>query len=292
MGNFSNGNRLEDEPNFSDYYTTGKRIANGTFATVKMCKRRADNKRFAVKIINKNELKVHELEQLKEEVSILGFLSTKSHPNIIKMNQVFEDRNKIKLILELCQNNTLLDELYDAPNQRFTESKAAEITHTIATALQFLHSNHIVHRDLKPDNILFSKNGTLKITDFGTSKHIQFANQPEGDNITCNYKMKTKVGTPYYVAPELIIDENNWYDNSIDLWSLGVILYMMLAGFRPFSSRKGLCKMYSKIINGKYSFKNSVWDNISDDAIDLIKKLLTVNPEERINCEELLKHKW
>eukprot|EP01084_Bolivina_argentea_P020113 37426_1 len=221
MGNHESFSLKSKGTNFSEYYVKGNQIGRGTFATVRKCVRKADNKQFAVKVINKKQLTPKELSNLREEVKILQQVN---NPNVIDIFDVFESDKKVKIVLELCEGGHLFDNLHASPERKFTESKSAEITYTIATSLKDLHSANIVHRDLKPENILFTKDGTLKITDFGS------ASQSSSLRL-----MNTECGTPWYVAPEIL--SNKSYSYKCDLWSLGVILYIMLSGHQPFTLR-------------------------------------------------------
>jgi len=296
MGNTKSGTH------FSKHYKTGKAIGSGTFATVKKCTRKRDGLEFAVKIIHKNRLTDKELDNLKDEIRILTIIKSHNHPNICHIEEVFEDERKVKMVLELCKDQTLLDSIYSAPNRRLDESKAARIIHTIVKSLQYLHDNQVVHRDLKPENILFAKDGTVKIADFGSAHKHQHQSTPSynttGGSTTNNHNnniswnMKTNIGTPLYVAPEVLDPSVNKYNEKVDLWSVGVILYVCLCGYHPFNARKSVDKMYQNIMAGNYKFSPSIWKNIDEDAIDLVKSLLRVEPNQRMTCGELLKHKW
>jgi len=277
MGNANGGTQ------FSKYYKVGKHIGSGTFATVKRCIRRSDKKQFAVKIINKTQLTSSELDQLKDEINILASIRSHNHPHIINLIDVFESKRKVKLVLELCRDENLLDNIYSSPNRRLDESKCAHIIHKIAETIKYLHDNKVVHRDLKPENILFANDGTLKICDFGSAHKSK-------NDIAYNIKMKSNVGTPLYVAPEIL--SNGTYSHMVDLWSIGVILYLCLCGYHPFSCRKSLDKMYKSIIKGSYKFSSPLWDNIDNDAVDLVRQLLCVDANKRITCDQLMKHKW
>lgn len=299
MGNTNSGTH------FSKHYKTGKEIGSGTFATVKKCTRKRDQREFAVKIVHKNRLTDKELENLKDEIRILTIIKSHNHPNICHIEEVFEDERKVKMVLELCKDQTLLDSIYSAPNRRLDEVKVAHIIHTITKSLQYLHDNQVVHRDLKPENILFAKDGTVKIADFGSAhKHDddKSASTPSTPSETAgsttsttsniSWNMKTNIGTPLYVAPEVLDPSVNKYNEKVDLWSVGVILYVCLSGYHPFNARKSVGKMYQNIMAGNYKFSPSIWKNIDEDAIDLVKSLLRVEPNQRMTCGELLKHKW
>ena len=182
---------------------------------------------------------------------------------------------------ELCEGGDLFDQILKAPKRHFEEDKCAKITCTIAKSLKYLHDHYVVHRDLKPENILFTKDGILKITDFGLAHYLKL---PPSLHI-----MHTCCGTPHYVAPEVL--SSNEYSHEVDLWSLGVILYIMLSGYQPFNSHS-IHQMYGMIIRGNYKFPSPHWDNISDDAKDLVKRLMNVDIKKRYNVGDVLKHKW
>eukprot|EP01084_Bolivina_argentea_P115404 205231_1 len=265
---------------FSEQYKQGKHIATGSYAIVKKCKRRSDNQQFAVKIVQKADLTLKELKLIKDEIHILQLLTQQTHPNSVHLEHVFEDEKSIIMVMELCHTSNLLDIIHSSPKKRLSEKTCAQIASDIAKSLQFLHSNHIVHRDLKPENILFAKDRTLKIADFGSAKLCR----KEG--------MKTQVGTPYYVAPEIICTTTRYYSNKVDVWSLGIILYLMLCGCPPFSARKGIKTLYRNILKGNYSFASPIWRHISDEAKDLVKRLLSVDVAQRLSVNEVLSHPW
>lgn len=278
MGNQSanvGGTRPSDR--FSDHYVMGDRLGSGTFAVVKKCYRKKEpNLFFAVKIVDKRHLTPRELVGLKYEVKIL---QTMEHPCVIKAVDVFEDKHKVKMVLELCEGGDLFDYLLKSKGKRLDEKKAAWITCKLARALKYLHEHHVCHRDIKPENILFTKTGGIKITDFGLAHYLKL---PPSVHI-----MHTCCGTPHYVAPEVLGSEE--YSVEVDFWSLGVVLYLMLSGTQPFNS-KSIRAMYSMITRGQYRFPKMCWDPVSPEAISCIKGLMNVNPRERLNCETLCKH--
>ena len=212
------------EAKFSHLYTSGSRIGSGTFAVVKKCKRKKDGKEFAVKIIDKRHLTGRELVGLKYEIKIL---QTMKHRNIMQAVDVFEDRKRVKIVLELCEGGDLFDQMLEMPHKRLDEKRSAQITATCALALSHLHNNSVVHRDLKPENILFTRGGVIKLTDFGLAHYLKLP--PEF------HLMHTCCGTPHYVAPEVLGTDE--YSVQVDFWSLGVILYIMLSGYQPFNSK-------------------------------------------------------
>eukprot|EP00483_Globobulimina_turgida_P007226 UN07240 len=189
------------------------------------------------------------------------------------------------MVLELCNGSDLYDAVIFAKNSHFSEKKSAKILYHVCNALQYLHKNGIVHRDLKPENIIFMADGTPKITDFGLA--YSYSNQWQ-DNMSMTV-MHTCCGTPYYVAPEVINGDS--YNYKCDMWSLGVILYIMLSGSQPFA-RDSLNQVYSCIITGKYELKRGIWAAISKEAKDLIRCLLNVNVDQRYSSVAVNNHRW
>lgn len=188
------------------------------------------------------------------------------HPNILRIYEVFQDQKRYYLITELCTGGELFDEI--AKKSNFCEKDAAIIIEQILEAISYCHSKSIVHRDLKPENILTdSKNkNNIKVIDFGTSQKMK----PK-------QKMTEAFGTSYYIAPEVLTTE---YDEKCDCWSIGVIMYILLSGKPPFDGEtdKDICK---KVKEGKYSLTATEWDEISDEAKDLVKLLMTYDPNKR-----------
>lgn len=231
MGNELNETSIESDSDYNNFYESFPEIiGHGTFSIVKKCIRLSDKQLFAVKIINKNRLTKNELLLIKNEVYLLKNII--NHPNIICIIDFFESKKYLRIVLELCQSNDLYDVITKYKNniniKKMNETVAAKIICSIIFALKYLHNLGIVHRDLKPENILFANNGVIKLTDFG----IAYYDQNQNNNI--NIKMNTKCGTPQYIAPEILI--NNNYGKEVDLWSLGCILYNLLsAGLHPFN---------------------------------------------------------
>ncbi len=200
------------------------------------------------------------------------------HPHIIRIHEVFNDPKNFYLITEYCEGGDLFSMIQKVDN--FNEKIAARIMKQVVSAVLYCHSNGIVHRDIKSDNILFlhnNINSSVKLIDFGIS--VRFEK---------NTKLKEKTGTVLYIAPEVI---NGSYDEKCDIWSCGVLMYMILSGAPPFygTSRK---EVMAKIKTGKFSFKSRIWNLISKEAKDLIEKMLTYNPDERPSCWEVLNHVW
>eukprot|EP00457_Paulinella_chromatophora_P008139 gb/GEZN01008167.1/.p1 GENE.gb/GEZN01008167.1/~~gb/GEZN01008167.1/.p1 ORF type:complete len:358 (+),score=50.20 gb/GEZN01008167.1/:256-1329(+) len=272
------GNSLRSEgKEFRKSYNMRGKIGTGGFAVVRKCVRKADRKQFAAKIICKDEMKNRE-NSSNDEVLIMRMIQ---HPHVIKLEQVFDTKTKLILVLELMSCD-LSDRLTDA----YTEKQAAEITRGIASALAHLHARGITHRDLKPENVLLvRKEGTeVKLTDFGTAK---YRSDPEA-------KMTSACGSPSYVAPEILCRRK--YGSEVDIWSLGVILFRLISGELPFNAPEGNRKLlYEMIKRGQYSFNGPLWNKKSKEeggVIHLIKRCLTIDAKARITATEVLQHKW
>jgi len=203
----------------------------------------------------------------------------------VKLYEVYEDKDKYCLVLELMIGGELFDRIVE--KDHYTEAEARQVMLPVIDAVRYLHEMGIVHRDLKvrelptkPENLLYdtdSPSATIKLSDFGVSK------------IITNETMSTQVGTPSYFAPEVLT--GNGYNSSVDYWSIGVILYILLCGYPPFSEDSNEM-LYEKIKRGEYEFPEDDWKNISASAKDLVKKLLVVNSSQRYKANEIMDHPW
>jgi len=229
---------------------------------------------YAVKIIPRNQGD-EELEVLKREIDIMKKLK---HKNIIMLHEVFEDTENIYLVLEYVTSGELFDHIINKGT--YSEKDAANIIKQILEAVNFMHKNGIAHRDLKPENILISgeNQDIIKVSDFGLSK-----------DFSGSEKLKTACGTPDYVAPEVL--RGAIYDHSVDVWSVGVICYILLCGFPPFYGNNEQ-QIFDKILRGDFDFPSPDWDNISDDAQEFVSALLTKNPRDRPSAEQCLEAPW
>jgi len=256
-------------------YEIGDLLGKGGFSTVHAAHKRSNGQRCAIKIIDKTKLKPKDVESIESEIRIL---STIDHPNVLKLLDHHSEKDKVYIVTELCEGGELFDRIVQ--REFYSETDAQHVLRAIASALQHCHAKKIVHRDLKPENILMltqEPDSPLKIADFG------FAKQMEDD------EMLTALGTPNYIAPEIL--ERKPYDSAVDLWSLGVIAYVLLCGYPPFYA-EGNPEMFVKIKRGLYKFDSPYWDNISKGAKDLISKLLVVDPSGRLTIDEVLEHPW
>jgi len=225
---------------------------------------------------------VGKIELLKREIAILKEMN---HPNIIKLHEVHEDTKYLHLITELCTGGELFDRIIaktETEEGHFSERDAAKIVHSILKAIEYCHDEkNICHRDLKPENFLFytaEENSHIKIIDFGLSRN----ELPESGI------MQTKVGTPYYVAPEVLRRE---YTKSCDIWSIGVITYILLCGYPPFYGDSD-AQIFKSVRAGVFDFPSPDWDDISAEAKDFICALLRKNPAERLTANRALRHPW
>ena len=217
------------------------------------------------------------MEMLKNEIQVLKDLD---HPNIVKMFEFLEDEKRIYIVTEICKGGELFDEILN--RSKFDERDAAIVMKQLLSSINYCHLKNIVHRDLKPENILLEQDRDLekiKIVDFGTS--LSFDK---------DRNLEEKLGTAYYIAPE-VIKKN--YNEKCDIWSCGVIMYILLSGEPPFNDpRADNDAIMKKVEVGKYDIDHGVWKSISAEGKDLIKKLLTYDPSDRISAADAIKHPW
>jgi len=214
-----------------------------------------------------------------------------AHRHIVRIFDVYENvYNGIKcllLIMECMEGGELFARIQERAHRAFTEREAAKVMFEICSAVQHLHQMNIAHRDIKPENLLYTKpgeEGILKLTDFG------FAKLTDPNAIR---PLETACYTPYYAAPEVLGPEK--YDKSCDMWSIGVVMYILLCGFPPFYSAHGLPMspgMKTRIRSGQYTFPTPEWDKVSDDAKDLIRHLLKTDPAERFHINQVMAHRY
>ena len=265
--------------NPKDNYKRTKILGQGSFGIVYLAKNKLLNSNFAMKIIKKQIKNEEEDQSIMNEINILRKLD---HPNILKINDFFITKNEYIIVTEFCPEGELFFEIKSfAP---FNEALTGWYMKQILSAVCYCHKLKIIHRDLKPENILISeknKNGfnIIKIIDFGTA-------------VIFNKKINDKslTGSIYYISPEVLSKTRN-YSEKCDIWSCGVIMYILLTGSPPFNGKKDE-EIMSKIMNGRYKMEKYPWPIISSEAKDLIKKLLEYDPNKRISAEEALKHPW
>ena len=259
-------------------YECVRQLGKGGYGKVFEVRNKITGDLYACKKLSK--LNIDDLERFKREIDILIKMD---HPNIIKLFEVFEAPNSLYLIMEECKGGELFDKISERAenNELYSEKDAAEIMRQVMSAIQYCHNNGICHRDLKPENLLFlkkedEKNNPLKIIDFGLSRKTLNAE-----------KFTTKVGTPYYISPEILAGS---YNEKCDIWSAGVILYVLLCGELPFNGSND-SEIYEKIKKMEVKFPPEKWDHISKEAKDLINHML-IPEKERFTAGEVLSHPW
>ena len=262
--------KISTEP-VANYYTIVKDLGHGSYGQVKKVKHKELNEIRAMKITTKKS------DSSKYEIEILKKIS---HPNITKIFEIFSDSKKYYIIMEFLEGGELFEAITNIGS--FTEASASKVLKQILSAVYYLHSNHIVHRDLKPENIMLTqkpKNGNyqIKLIDFGTAKIFKPGK-----------KMNKFIGTSYYIAPEVLKER---YDEKCDIWSCGVILFILLCGYPPFNGNTNV-DIFHAIQNQNPIFGGEEWEDITPEAKDLIKLMLKKNPNERLNAEQCLSHKW
>ncbi|MCQ2821139.1 MAG: protein kinase [archaeon] len=260
---------------FSQKYVVQRLLGEGAYARVYQVQNRTTGQIYACKEFQKN--KSTDLKALQAEIDIMIDMD---HPNIIRIYEVYDDDNYIRIIMEKCNGGELFDTIIGRVEEgkMFSEKEAAHIFKQIIGAVNYSHKNHICHRDLKPENVLLvdGNNLEVKVIDFGMGKHF---------NKSSN--MVERVGTSYYIAPEVL--KGN-YDEKCDIWSCGVILYILLSGFPPFNGDDD-DEIMENVQKMNYDFPDSEWKYISKDAKDLIKKMLVVK-EKRLTAEEVMMDPW
>ncbi|KAJ9559118.1 hypothetical protein OSB04_013732 [Centaurea solstitialis] len=263
--------------NLKDLYILGKKLGNGQFGTTYLCIEKATGKEFACKTIAKRKLLTdEEEEEVRREIDIMHHLA--GHPNVVTIKGAYEDAVSVYMVMELCAGGELFDRIVE--RGYYSERKAADLAKTIVGVIEACHSLGVMHRDLKPENFLFvdeDEDSLLKAIDFGLSTFFK-----PGQVLT------DVVGSPYYVAPEVLLKK---YGPEADIWSSGVILYILLCGVPPFWADAEE-DIFEEVLHGKLDFDVEPWPDISESAKDLIRKMLVRDPKKRITAHEVLCHPW
>ena len=297
-------NKIENNKMIDDYIIKNT-IGKGTFSTVKLGEHIKTKQKVAIKILNKEKIKEKEdLERIKREIKILQMMD---HPNIIKTYKISENAKNYYIIMEYCDGGELFN--YIVEKEKLDENEASMFFYQLISALEYIHSLGITHRDLKPENLLLVNNKIIKIIDFGLSNYFNGEKQ-----------LETPCGSPSYASPEIIKGEA-YNGFNIDIWASGIILFAMLCGYLPFDddeeeedddedeagkhsseddinrkSSKEISSddsednevLFQKILEGKLEFPS----HLSSDAVDLMKKILVVDPNKRIQIKDIKKHKF
>ena len=254
-----------------DYKILPAVLGRGAYGEVRKAIHLATNESRAVKIIYKQDCNTEDQQKIFKEINVLRQLD---HPNIVKIYEYFHTDKFIFIVMELVSGGELFDKIVEAKS--LSERQAAHYAEQIFSAVSYMHSQGYVHRDIKPENVLCE--GTMvKLVDFGTSREYDHQK-----------KMKATHGTPYYIAPEVL---QHSYDERCDVWSCGVILYILLTGIPPFNGTND-DEILAQVQKGKASFDIPEFKGISDSVIDLLQKMLTLNPKKRPTMQEVLLHRW
>lgn len=259
-----------------EYEETSDPLGSGAFGTVRLAKNKENNEEVAVKVISKSsKLKQDDIDAIHTEISILKLLD---HPNTIKLIDVYEESNEFLIVNELVDQR-MLEHILSLSN--YSDKDARQIIKQVLLGLEYIHSKDIVHRDIKLENLLMTiKNDTIivKISDFGFAKKFEELNL---DDEVC--------GTPLYVAPEVLKMEG--YGPAIDMWSTGVLFYILFVGYAPFFHEDQFV-LFRKIRRGKFKFHDEYWTRISDKAKDLISNLIVLDQYKRATPTEALLHPY
>ncbi|XP_066997429.1 calcium/calmodulin-dependent protein kinase type 1 isoform X1 [Anabrus simplex] len=286
----------EKLPSVEDKYILKELLGTGAFSEVRLAEsKEKPGQMFAVKIIDKKALKGKE-DSLENEIKVLRRFSESTkrsgvtscdnpedtpwlkHPNIVQLLETFEDKHKVYLIMELVTGGELFDRIVEKGS--YTEKDASDLIRQVLEAVDYMHEQGVVHRDLKPENLLYyspDEDSKIMISDFGLSKM-------EDSGI-----MATACGTPGYVAPEVLAQKP--YGKAVDVWSIGVISYILLCGYPPFYDEND-ANLFAQILKGEFEFDSPYWDDISESAKDFIRQLMCVDVEKRYTCRQALAHPW
>lgn len=252
-------------------------LGSGLCGIVRICIHRQTKIKYALKTLDKKKVKDENLDKLKNEIRIMASLG---HPNIVRLHECFETPDKIYLVMEVCTGGELLDRLHRQAEKRYTEKDACKLVHTMLGSIRYCHEHQIVHRDLKLENFLFESrlpDAELKLIDFGLSQHFKPAEV-----------LSTPVGTPYYVAPEVL---GGAYDAKCDVWAIGVIAYMLVSGSPPFYGTSD-AETLRAVQEGVVLFNQKHFRGVNDSAKSFITECLTKNPIDRPSAEEAMRHDW
>ncbi|KAJ4882944.1 Calcium-dependent protein kinase 7 [Raphanus sativus] len=261
----------------SSQYDLGREVGRGEFGVTYLCTDIQTGDKYACKSISKKKLRTAvDVGDVRREVEIMKHMP--KHPNIVSLKDSFEDDDAVHIVMELCEGGELFDRI--VARGHYSERAAAAVMKTIVEVVQICHKQGVMHRDLKPENFLFAnkkETSALKAIDFGLSVFFKPGEQ-----------FNEIVGSPYYMAPEVL---RRNYGPEIDVWSAGVILYILLCGVPPFwaETEQGVAQA---IIRSVIDFKRDPWPRVSESAKDLVRKMLEPDPKKRLSAAEVLEHSW
>lgn len=266
-----------NEGSLKDNYQIGKPLGEGGFGEVRYCRSKTTKEARAVKFIHKNRLSEDDKSMIMNEVAVLGQMD---HPNIVRLYEFYEEANVYCIVQEICTGGELFDQIIKTG--RFKENKARVLIKRLLSVINYCHQKGIVHRDLKPENILLEPDsdfGSMKVIDFGTA---------------CQYdknghrRLNEMLGTPYYIAPEVL---SGRYNEKCDIWSIGVITFMLLSGKAPFFGNDDEA-IFQMVREGKFQFSQPSWKMCSKDSRDFITRCLDKDFLKRPTAQQCLDHTW
>jgi calcium-dependent protein kinase len=275
-----NSGRIDD-----DYTTSKDMLGEGSYGQVCIGTHKLTGAKRAIKMIGIE--KISDKERFAEEVAVQQSLD---HPHIVKLYEVFKDLKKVYMVLELCTGGELFDRIVEVSEKAgdgkaFDERDAARVLSQIMGAVHYLHKQKYVHRDIKPENFLLQNkddDAPIKVIDFGLAKKFTPGKS----------ELHTKAGTPYYVAPDVLHStRRQGYDEKCDIWSCGVITYILLCGYPPFFGNSD-DEILSMVKKGKYDFPESDWKAVTKEAKGFISAMLVLDPKKRASAEDLINHPW
>ncbi|KAL6961823.1 calcium,calmodulin-dependent protein kinase [Sarracenia purpurea var. burkii] len=263
--------------NLKDRYTLGEQLGWGQFGVIRACSDKFTGEVLACKSIAKDRLVTQEdVQSIKLEIEIMTRLS--GHPNVVDLKAVYEEEDYVHLVMELCAGGELFHQL--EKHGRFSESDARILFSQLMQVVTYCHDKGVVHRDLKPENILLATKASsspIKLADFGLATYIKPGESLQGT-----------VGSPFYIAPEVLI---GGYSQAADVWSAGVILYILLSGMPPFWG-KTKSRIFDSVRVADLRFLSDPWDRISDSAKELVRGMLCRDPCQRLTAHQVLDHAW
>uniref|UniRef100_A0A667WYF8 Serine/threonine-protein kinase 17A n=1 Tax=Myripristis murdjan TaxID=586833 RepID=A0A667WYF8_9TELE len=271
--------RIRTEPFTANYELVGRELGRGKFAVVKKCIEKATGKEHAAKFLRKRRKGEDCRMDIINEIAVLE--SAKANPYVVALHEVYETSSEIILVLECAAGGEIFNQCVADNDEAFTEKDVIRLARQILTGVSCLHRNNVVHLDLKPQNILLTSAkplGDIRIVDFGLSRRM--------DKVT---EVREIVGTPDYVAPEILNYEP--LSTATDMWSIGVLTYVMLTGESPFLGDDKQ-ETFLNISQVNVDYSQDVFEGVSSLAVDFIKSLLLKNPRKRATAEECLKHPW
>jgi len=261
---------------FGDVYAMGEKLGKGNYATVYEAVHKKTGEKWAVKVIQRSSLSAEDEEGLVQEVNALLEVD---HPNVVKLAGVYCEADEFYLVLELVTGGELLESI--VKKEFYSEADAQQVLRTLGETLLYLHSRGILHRDLKPENVLLKgdEENVIKLADFGFARKFATPDAVTG----------TPCGTPAFVAPEILNQRK--YGPSVDMWSVGVLAYILLAGYPPFD-HPNQAQLFKQIKRGAFEFHEEYWGTISEGAKNLIRNLLQINPARRYTAQQMLDDPW